>query len=566
MVAGLTLRSTTYKNSPKTPNFSMNNPLVKKTRKNNVNKANISMNNAFTKSNSKNGFTMNNPIKRVIRPTVAPSGPSRSFVKPKAPGSNTPSTIVNTPPAPVNKPAAAVNTPAAIVTKSQAQPEVGSMSGSSNLSQAMSSLNSAATGSVKVVAKSLDAAVQIADKSVNVGRDTTLKTIETAGVIADVALDVTQKAATTAGEIATVALDTTKEVVAEAGRVTKVAAKTTANVVEGTGRIVSASAKTAAEITETAGLYASGTAKIAAKTALEVQAKAGEVTEAAAATAAELSKSALAASQKVGTAALDASADVTAQSIDVVSTTLGSSLTLAGNSINSTINGINNIVTLIGRAGARLNEKLSTSQDAKDKIQAALGFTEALKHELRSELIKFSKDFKDSLINFKSVQLQALGVVHTVLKSEYCLGPKGTIKRYFTSVKCPAKSESNNVDAMLKQHMQELDTKSKMIFGKVEIIIKQFDSSKIALLKLSPSDADETIKNFKEEMDKMMDNLAKYVTQTETLYTSKIDWVQKKLDDRTNKLLTDLGNTVIGGRRTRNRQYKRNKTYRRRRY
>ena len=55
----------------------------------------------------------------------------------------------------------------------------------------------------------------------------------------------------------------------------------------------------------------------------------------------------------------------------------------------------------------------------------------------------------------------------------------------------------------------------------------------------------------KKEMDKMMDNLAKYVTETEKLYTSKIDWVQKKLDDRTNKLLTELGNISGGSRHTR---------------
>jgi hypothetical protein len=563
MVAGLTLRNTTYKNNgPKTPNFSMNNPLAKKR--------------TTVTANGKTVMRFNpSTTRRVFK---KPSGPGQNNQQraniPNSPAANAPANVpsapaANVPSAPAaNVPSVPANVPSAPAANAPSPPisEASSMAGAGNLSNAMQSLGSAATGSVKVATKSLDVAVQIADKSVNVGRDTTLKTVETAGVVADVALNVTQKAATSAGEIANVALNTTKNVVAEAGRATKAAAKTAANVTESTGRVASATAKTAAELTETAGLYASGTAKIAAKTALEVEARAGEVSEAAAATTAALSKSALAASEKVGTAAMNASADVTKQSIDVISTTMGSSLALTSNSVNGTINGINNMVTIIGRAGARFNEKISISQNAKDKIQAALGFTEALKHELRAELIKFGKDFKDSLVNFKAVQLEALSIVHTVLKSEYCLGFKGNFKRYFSSMKCPVKSETMNIDALLKQHMQELETKSKMIFSKVEAVLRQFDSSKIALLKLSPSDADTTIDKFKGDMDTMMDGLAKYVTETETLYTNKIDWVQKKLDARTAKVLAELGNNTTGGRRrkTRSKRIRRKHRSRRR--
>ncbi len=87
-------------------------------------------------------------------------------------------------------------------------------------------------------------------------------------------------------------------------------------------------------------------------------------------------------------------------------------------------------------------------------------------------------------------------------------------------------------------------------------MLRQFDSSKIALLKLTPNDADKTIEKFKNDMDAMMDGLAKFVTETETLYTSKINWVQKKLDERTAKVLSELGNIAGGRRRTRGRRRK----------
>ncbi len=412
------------------------------------------------------------------------------------------------------------------------------------LTQAMGALGSAAAGTALLAANTLDKAVEVANKTVEVTGETATHAVETAGIVAKVALDVTGKAAEAAGQISETALDTTVTVVDSAGRITSTTATTAANVVNSAGRITSTTTKAAANLTNTAARYTTKTANIAANIAIKAQedaqkiaSSAGDLAATVAANASKLGQSGSKATQEIGSAALEATSETTVKGLDLVKTTLATSVDLTKDLANNTIKGINNMVNIISSAGARYAQKVVIQQNAAKKTQEALGLTTAIKTQLRTELRAFAGEFTNSLTAFKATQIESLTVLQAILRNEYCLGKMSGLTRMFTK-RCPPKANSESVSKQFKIYIDQNETRSKNIMLKVNSLIKAFEVNHINLINFTQSDPNEMIKNFKIRMDELMTTLANFTKEIQQIYQKTIDWVQSMIDKRMNSILS----------------------------